>query len=141
MPLYPPSWITVKFSLLYNVLKYVIKKPQSIQLGAALLITHSCKYDHITPVLYDLRWIPVSEKIKFKIILFTYKALYQQSPICIQGLIIAAIRCLERCDLLLQIRLDPASFNLKSYGVRAFSFSSSELWNKLSKNNICSSVN
>ena len=72
-------------SLLYNVPKYVIKKLHSIQNAAAPLIASSRKYSHITPILSDLHWL--SERIKFKIILLTHKALHQHSPIYIQNLI------------------------------------------------------
>ena len=41
----------------------------------------------VTPILFDLHWLPVSERIKFKIVLFTFKALHQQSPTYIQDLI------------------------------------------------------
>ena len=60
--------------LLYTVPKNVIKKPQSVQNAAARLITRSRKCDHITPILFDLHWLPVSERIKFKILLLTFKA-------------------------------------------------------------------
>ena len=65
-------------SLLYNVPKNFIKKLQSVQNVAARLITRSRKCDHITPILFDLHWLPVSERIKFKILLLTFKALRQQ---------------------------------------------------------------
>ena len=74
-------------SLLYNVPKNVIKKLQPVQNAAARLITRSRKCDHITPILPDLHWLPVSERIKFKIRLLTFKALHQQSPTYIQDLI------------------------------------------------------
>ena len=74
-------------SLLYGVPKYDIKKLQSVQNAAARFITSSRKFDHITPILFELHWLPISERIKFKIILLTYKALHQQSPIYIQDLI------------------------------------------------------
>ena len=61
-------------SLLYNVPKNVIKKLQSVQNAAARLITRSSKCDNITPILLDLHWRPVSERIKFKILLLTFKA-------------------------------------------------------------------
>ena len=67
-------------SLLYNVPKYILKKLQSVQNAAARLITCSRKYDHITSILKKLHWLPVSERIKFKILLLTFKALHQQSP-------------------------------------------------------------
>ena len=77
------AFVTSKFdhcnSLIYNVPKNVIKKLQSVHNPAVRLITSSRKCDHITPILFDLHWLPVSERIKFKILLLTFKALHQQS--------------------------------------------------------------
>ena len=117
-------------SLLYNVAKSVIKKHQSVQNVAARLITRSRKCDHITLILFDLHWLPVSERIKFKILLLTFKALHQQSPTYIQDLITRYLpsRSLRSPSTL---SLNPVSFNLKTYGSRAFSVSAPELWNKL----------
>ena len=98
--------------------------------AAARLITHFRKCDHITPVLFDLHWLPVCERIKFKILLLTFKALHQQSPTYIQDLITHYLlsRSLQSSFML---SLNPVSFNLKTYGSRAFSVSAPELWNKL----------
>ena len=75
-------------TLIYiNVPKNVVKKLQSVQNAAARLITRSGRCDHITPILFGLHWLPVSERIKFKIPLLTFKALHQQSPTYIQDLI------------------------------------------------------
>ena len=75
-------------SLLYiNVPKNVIKKLQLVQNAAARLITRSKRCDQITPILFGLHWLPVSEQIKFKILLLTFKALHQQSPTYIQDLL------------------------------------------------------
>ena len=63
----------------YNVPKNVIKKLQS-ENAAARLITCPRKCYNITPILFDLHWLPVSEQIKFKILLLTIKVLRQQFP-------------------------------------------------------------
>ena len=117
-------------SLLYNVPKNVIKKLQSVQNAAARLITSSRKCDHITPILFDHHWLPVSERIKFQILLLNFKALHQQSPTYNQDLITRYLpsRSLRSSSTL---SLNPVSFNLKTYGSRAFSVSAPELWNKL----------
>ena len=85
-------------SLLYSVPKCVIKKLQSVQKDAAQLITSSRRLDGITPILFDLHWLPGSERFKFEIILLTHKALLQESHIYIQGLIRrhSTVRCLNR---------------------------------------------
>ena len=67
-------------SLLYNVPKNFIKKLQSVQNVATRLITRSRKCDHITPILFDLHWLPVSERIKFKIPL-QYVAQYPDTSV------------------------------------------------------------
>ena len=117
-------------SLLYNVPKNVIKKLQSVQKVPVRLIARSRKCDHITPILLDLHLLPVSERIKFKILILTFKALHQQSPAYIQDLITRYLpsRSLRSSSTL---SLNPASFNLKTYGSRAISVSAPELWNKL----------
>ena len=63
---------------------YVVKKFQPVQNAAARLRTCSRKYDHI---LIKLHWLPVSERIKFKILLLTFKALHQLSSTYIQDFI------------------------------------------------------
>ena len=116
-------------SLLYNVPIKVIKSFSRcrIQLSDWLqgLGSH-----HITPILLDLHWLPVSERIKFKILLLTFKALHQESPTYIQDLITRYLpsRSLRSSS---KLSLNPVSFNLKTYGSRAFSVSALELWNKL----------
>ena len=117
-------------SLLYNVPKNVIKKLQSVQNASAILITRSREYHHFTPIPLDLHWLPFSERVKFKILLLTFKALHQQSPTYIQDLITRYLpsRSLRSSSTL---SVNPVSFNLKAYGSREFSVSAPELWNKL----------
>ena len=86
--------------------------------------------NHCISILKELHWLPVSERIKFKILLLTFKALYQQSPIYIQDLLTyyQPSRILRSSHLLL---LNPTNFHLKSYGSRAFAVSPPELWSSL----------
>ena len=117
-------------SLLYNVPKNVIKQLQLVQNAAGRQITRARKCDYITPILFDLHWLPVSEQINFKILLLTFEALHQQSPTYIQDLITCYLlsRSLQSSFML---SLNPVSFNLKTYGSRAFAVSAPKLWNKL----------
>ena len=70
-------------SLLYNIPKYVLNKLIFVQNAAARLITCSRKYDHITSILIDLHLLPIAERIKFKILLLTFKALYMKNLLSI----------------------------------------------------------
>ena len=45
-------------------------------------------YDHITPVLINLHWLPARYRINFKILLLTFKALYSMAPTYIIDLFI-----------------------------------------------------
>ena len=47
---------------------------------AARVVTRTHKYEHITPVLIGLHWLPISYRITFKILLLTYKALNNLAP-------------------------------------------------------------
>ena len=107
-----------------------VRKLQYVQNSAARLLIGSCKHEHITPVLRDLRWLPVHERILFKILLMTFKCLNQLAPSYLSDLLIhyRPLRALRSSDkeLLVQPRC-----HLKTYGERAFSFIAPKLWNTL----------
>ena len=53
---------------------------QSIQNGAARAVCSISKFEHITPVLKNLHWLKVNQRIKYKIISLTYSALQFGQP-------------------------------------------------------------
>ena len=63
-------------SLLYGLPKCVLKNLQYVQNSAARFIyLHvSRKFDHVTPLLITLHWLPIEQRIHFKTLLITYKA-------------------------------------------------------------------
>jgi hypothetical protein len=67
-------------SLLTGVCDGVLRKLQSVQNAAARLITNTRKFDHITPVLRDLHWLPVRQRIVFKTAILVYKCLRGLAP-------------------------------------------------------------
>ena len=67
-------------SILYGTTNKVLNKLQYVQNSAARLLTSTRSSDHITPVLHDLHWLPVTQRIHFKILLTTYKALNNLAP-------------------------------------------------------------
>lgn len=46
-----------------------------LQNADARVLKNTRKLDHITPVLKSIHWVPVSQKIDFKILLLAYKSL------------------------------------------------------------------
>ncbi len=58
----------------------LINKLQLVQNAAARVLTRTRKYEHISPVLSTLHWLPTKHRIDFKILLMTYKALNGLAP-------------------------------------------------------------
>ena len=117
-------------SLLYSLPNYQIKKLQYVQNAVALLITLSRKHEHITPILFNLHWLPINYHIMFKILLITYKAPNNLAPSYIRDLLIPYIpsrQLRSSSKNLLSIPL----VNLRTYGARAFSVAAPTLWNTL----------
>ncbi len=66
----------------------LINKLQMVQNAAARVLTRTKKYDHISPVLSTLHWLPTKHRIEFKILLITYKALNGLAPQCLSKLLL-----------------------------------------------------
>lgn len=128
------AFVTVKLdnanALLYGLPKDQIRKLQRVLNSAARMLTGAHKYDRITPILMQLHWLPVEQRIIYKIILMTFKALYGLAPQYIANLIshYEPSRSLRSSKANL---LNEPRFNVNSYGGRAFYASSPRLWNKL----------
>ena len=117
-------------SLLYGLPACLISKLQKIQNTAARIVTGGRKYDHKTPILRDLHWLPVQQRIVFKLLLFTYKALHEQAPKYITDLVTpyAPIRNLRSSS---QLLLKVPNSKLLSCGDRSFQVAAPRLWNSL----------
>ena len=57
-----------------------IRKIQIIQNSAASFVTKTRKYDHITPMLQGLHWLPVHQRVNCKLICTTYGIIDGAAP-------------------------------------------------------------
>ena len=119
--------------------QYQIKILQHLQNAAARLLTRTGKYEHITPTLKELHLIPVDQRIEFKILVLTFKALNGTALKYLRDLLFLyqPNRTLRSIDKKL---LAVPSYNLERYGRRAFSVAAPILWNRLPdklRNTIC----
>lgn len=116
-------------SLLVGLPSSAIKRLQAVQNAAARLLMGIRKFDHISPTLHELHWLPVHCRVQYKILLLAFKALHNLSPGYVSALIsVRQLRPGLRCaGLVLQV----PSTRLKTYGDRAFSSSAPHLWNSL----------
>ena len=58
--------------LLYGLPDTQIMKLQRIQNACARLVCNTSKFCHITPLLKNLHWLPIRQRIAFKILLIVY---------------------------------------------------------------------
>ena len=101
-------------ALLYGPPKYNIKRLQYVLNSAARLVRFSRKHDHISPVLAELHWLPVEQRVEFKILLFTYKVVNGMAPLYLQDLLDLYRPCRSLSSGNIQL-LKTQSYNLKSY--------------------------
>ncbi len=64
-----------------------INKLQIVQNESPRVLTRSRKYDHITPILQSLHWLPIKFRISYKILLLAYKALTYLAPAYLTNLL------------------------------------------------------
>ena len=116
--------------VLYGAPKGVIQKLQRLQNGAARVIVGLRKFDPCRDVLKSLHWLPVMQRIDYKIALLTFKCRYKLAPQYLSELLIpyAPQRSLRSrgTNLLLTPRT-----STKTLGPRAFSSAAPAIWNSL----------
>ena len=66
--------------LLYGQPKSILQHLQSVLNSAARLIHLSSRYEHVTPLLIQLHWLPIEQRITFKIAVITFKVLHGSAP-------------------------------------------------------------
>jgi hypothetical protein len=117
-------------SLLYGLPQSSIRKLQLVQNAAARLVTHSRKQEHITPILKTLHWLPVEQRIQYKLLLITFKSMNGCAPSYLSNLLntYSPTRSLRSSTANL---LQTHSYRLKTYGKRSFSVAAPFLWNSL----------
>ena len=57
-----------------------IKKLRAVQNFACGILTNTGRYDHVTPALRAIRWLPVEEHLKYRETLITYKCMNGLAP-------------------------------------------------------------
>ena len=71
--------------------KVYLQKLQSVQNMAARMVSGVRRSEHITPVLQDLHWLPVSQRVVFKTALMVWKCVHGVAPAYLSDLCVPAI--------------------------------------------------
>ena len=108
--------------------KYMIQKLQRIQNCTACLVAGQPRAAHIRPVLKELHWLPIEQRITFKVLLLTFKALNNLAPPYLSQLIVP-YNPTRNLSLAGKHLLEVPNVRLKSYGSRAFSVAAPKHWN------------
>lgn len=116
-------------AVLYGLPDTLLNRLWCVQKSAARLITSTRKYDHITPVMIKLHWLPPRERIEFKILLLTYKALNGKAPVYISDMLQRRSDKGTRNDNKLLL-VDPRMKRV-TFGGRSFTKAAPVLWNNL----------
>ena len=101
-----------------------------VQNAAARVIAKAGRRDHISPILFKLHWLPVEFRIKYKILLLTYRGLHGLAPTYITELLVPytpprTLRSSTEQLLVVQ------KYRLKNFGARSFETAAPALWNSL----------
>ncbi len=116
--------------LLAGLPKYQIKKLQRVQNAAARLVVRAKKSVPSEPILQSLHWLPVQERIRFKVLLTTFKSLHGKAPQYIRDLLTVyqPERFVRSQDMM---RLVEPRRELETFGARSFSAMAPKFWNQL----------
>ena len=118
-------------SLLAGTSKANLNRLQLAHNCAARLLTRSKKMAHMTPILQDLHWLPVPQRITYKIMVLVYKILHENdTPIYLQELLqkYTPARSLRSKEQYKHLCI-PRSRNI--YGDKAFARFAPWTWNGL----------
>jgi len=120
------AWLEYCNDLYFGLPTYKVKKLQQIQNIAARYVTGARKCDHITPILVQLHWLPVSYRIVFKHLAFVYKSLIGLCPQYLTNLLehLKSVRSL--CSNFQDVLIQPTCKTKTSGGRR---FGTLFLWN------------
>jgi len=115
-----------------------IKPVQSVLNSAARLVFSASRYDRITPLLRQLHWLKVPERIKFKLAVLVYKCLHQTAPLYLAQEFhqLSADEARQRLRCASTSSLVVRRTRLSTIGDRAFPVAAARLWNTAAERHI-----
>jgi hypothetical protein len=120
-------------SLLLNLPASSLKRFQFVLNSAARAVTNTSKFSHITPILKSLHWLKIEQRIHFKILSLTYKALDSNRPAYLRSLLtVQDIRNTRSASIVSLVHpTNPSRLKITN---RSFFHMAPVLWNRLPTN-------
>ena len=95
---------------------------------AARFVTCKGKFDHVTSLLVQLHWLPISYRIVFKLLLLVYNFVNGLCPSFVSDLLKSKSSSRSLLSSSMDYLVQPVS-KKKTYGDTAFSVCAPKLWN------------
>ncbi len=125
-------------SLLFGLPGAELDRLQRVQNAAARIITGVKGHVHMKPILRQLHWLPIRQRIIFKILLLAYKAVNGLAPSYVSDMLTIhhPVRNLRSTSTECVLLKPPSTRSIRTstYGDRAFSSAAPKLWNELPEN-------
>ena len=106
-----------------------LNKIQRIQNTLARVVTNTSKFEHISPILKKIHWLPIKQRIDYKLCLLTYKTLQIQQPTYLYNSLSFPSHSLSTRSSDSSVLSIP--YVRTSLGKKAFSVIAPRLWNSL----------
>lgn len=123
-------------SMLYGMNGAFLYKVQRVQNSCARLLSNTMLHEHITPVLKSLHWLPIRERIVFKILVLVFKCLHGQCPVYIKDFLSVHVSQRPLRDVS-SFTFDVPFTRSAFINNTAFNFYAPTLWNNLPLNIRC----
>ena len=120
-------------ALYYKLSSINLAKLQRVQNTLARVVLRQRKYDHITPALVHLQWLPIKYHVIFKVASLTYNTLQSYQPRYLYDLIASEHQPVRSLRSSTQNRL-PVNILRTVTSSRSFRLSSVAVWNNLPQN-------
>ncbi len=114
-------------ALLFGITHAQLGRLQRIQNCAARLVAKAGRAEHVSPIIQQLHWLPVKQRIIYKVLLQVYRALNNSAPGYISALLqrnTSALRSTSQGLLVV-----PRTYT--AWGDRSFHTAAPRLWNAL----------
>ena len=121
-------------SVLYGISGRQLSRLQRVLNAAARVVCLVPRFDHITPVLMRLHWLPVKYRIVFKVLLLTYKAIHGVAPAYLCDMVRLRQVSTHHLRSVDTPTLVVPRTKCKTFGDRSFYKASPVLWNQLPSN-------
>ena len=108
-----------------------LEKLQKVQNAAARFIIKAHKWDHVSPLLRTLHWLPIQAHIKYKLSTLCHSFFSDTAPVYLSDLLHVHSPLRQLCSSSDSRTLHIPHTKTKTFGHRLFSHAAPSIWNSL----------